>query len=243
MITRVLPSILAGALSLAAAPSAFSVTLLFDLGSGGTPTAAPTNNITDAQAPIANATDTAGNSTSISVTTSGFNGSNTTGTLAPTGSAGAIFSTTYTQDSLYGNTGVFNNVSRPVATMVFSGLDGSGATVYTFDFFASRTGVSDIRETEYNLAGAGSPSSVFLDASNNTSNVVTSAGIIPTAGGTITLTVDAGPNNNNGTGTDPTRFYYLGALRVTTAPVPEPSIFGLLVLSGAALMRRRRTTC
>ncbi len=241
MNTKFLPSILVGAFGLAAVPSAFSVTLLFDLGSGGTPTAAPTNNITDAQAPIADATDTDGNLTGIGVTTSGFNGSNTNGTLVPAGSAGTIFSTTYTRDSLYGNTGLFNNVSRPVATMVFSGLDGSGATVYTFDFFASRTSVSDNRETEYNLAGAGSPLSVFLDASNNTSNFVTSAGIIPTAGGIITLTVDAGPNNNNGTGADPTRFYYLGAMRLTTAPIPEPSAAGLLFLSGAALLRRRRT--
>lgn len=236
MMTRTLPSILAGIFVLAAASPASAAVLLFDVGAAGTPTPAPTNNIVEAQGTIANATDTSGSATGISVVTSGFNASNTVGTMAPTGAAGAIFSSSFTQDSLFGNTAVFGAGSFPLATIVFSGLDGSGATGYTFDFFASRTSVSDNRETEYNLTGAGPAVSYFLDAANNTSNIATSAAIIPTSGGTITLRVDAGPNNTN-TGTN---FYYLGAFRLTTAPVPEPSAAVLAALGTVMAFRRRR---
>ena len=61
----------------------------------------------------------------------------------------------------------------------------------------------------------------FLDASNNLSNIVTPQALIPTAGGTITDSVnDVRTNNSDG---ELTGFYYPGAFRLTTAPVPEPS--------------------
>lgn len=234
MITRALSTLLMAAFGLAAASAASAAVLLFDVGAGGTAAVAPNNSIVEATTLIANATDTTGSATGIAVGVIGFNGSNANGTLAPTGAAGAIFSTVFTQDSLFGNTVVFNNVIRPSATLTFSGLDGTGATAYRFDFFASRTGVTDNRETEYAVAGLTSVST-FLNASANVSEIATVSNMIPTAGGTITLTVDPGPNNNNGTG-----FYYLGAFRLTTAPVPEPSAAGLLIVSAAAALRRRR---
>ncbi len=55
----------------------------------------------------------------------------------------------------------------------------------------------------------------------------------PTAGGAITITMNAGPNNTNGT----TKFYYINAMRVTS--VPEPAA-ALLTVFGAALAFRRR---
>ena len=199
--------------------------LLFDVGAGATPTAAPANNIVEAQATIANATDTTGSATGISVATAGFNGSNTNGTLTPSGAA-AIFDANSTRDSLYGNTALFNSVIRPSATLTFTGLDATGATAYSFDFFASRTGVADNRETEYAVAGS-TTVSAFLNASANVSEITSVSNMIPAPGGIITLTVDPGPNNNNATG-----FYYLGAFRLTTVAVPEPSAAGL---------RRRRS--
>ncbi|MES2469991.1 MAG: PEP-CTERM sorting domain-containing protein [Verrucomicrobiota bacterium] len=241
MINRALPFSLAAAIGLATVSSASAVVLLFDVGAAGTQAVAPTNNIVEAQAAIANATDTTGSATGISVATVGFNASNTNGTTSPTGAAGAIFGSPFTQDSLFGNSLVpvggapFNGVLRPSATLTFSGLDVTGATSYSFDFFASRTGVTDNRETEYAVAGL-TTVSAFLNASANVSEIATVSNMIPTAGGTITLTVDPGPNNNNTNG-----FYYLGAFRLTTAPVPEPSSAGLLILGAAGALRRRRS--
>lgn len=233
MFHRPCSALLVAAFGLAATGSAPAVVLLFDVGAGANPTAAPTNNIVEAQATIADATDTTGSATGISVATAGFNGSNLNGTLTPSGSA-VIFDPNSTRDSLYGNTALFNSVIRPSATLTFTGLDGTGATSYSFDFFASRTGVSDNRETEYAVAGL-TTVSTFLNASANVSEIASVSNMIPAPGGTITLTVDPGPNNNNTTG-----FYYLGAFRLTTAAVPEPSAAGLLLLGAAAGLRRRR---
>lgn len=234
MNNRALPFSLAAALGLATVSPASAVVLLFDVGAAGTQAVAPANNIVEAQATIANATDTTGSATGISVATVGFNASNTAGTTAPTGAAAAIFGTLFTQDSLFGNTVVFNTVIRPSATLTFSGLDGTGATSYSFDFFASRTGATDNRETEYAVAGL-TTVSAFLNASANVSEITSVNNMIPAPGGTITLTVDPGPNNNNSNG-----FFYLGAFRLTTAAVPEPSSAGLLLLGAAAGLRRRR---
>lgn len=234
MITQAFPTILVAALGLAAAAPASAAVLLFDVGAAGTAAVAPNNSIVEATTLLTNTTDTTGSATGISVAVTGFNGSNTNGTLAPTGAAGAIFASVFTQDSLFGNTGTFNTVIRPFATLTFSGLDGTGATGYSFDFFASRTGVADNRETQYEVAGL-TTVSAYLNAANNVSQLATVGSMIPTSGGVITLTVDPGPANTNGTG-----FYYLGAFRLTTAPVPEPSAAGLLILTAAAALRRRR---
>lgn len=234
MITRA--TCFAVVLSFAAVSSSSAAVLLFDVGASGTAATVPNNSIVEATTLLANTTDTTGSATGISVAVSGFNGSNTNGTLAPTGAAGALFGPLFTQDSLFGNTGTFNGVIRPSATLTFSGLDGSGATTYSFDFFASRTGVTDNRETEYAVAGL-TTVSTFLNAANNLSELTTVSNMIPTAGGVITLTVDPGPANTNGTG-----FYYLGAFRLTTAAVPEPSAAGLLFLSAGVMLRRQRRT-
>ena len=80
---------------------------------------------------------------------------------------------------------------------------------YDFTFFGSRAYMTNNMETIYRLAGADTLS-VSLNVANNTSSTVTIHDIRPDIDGTITLTVQAGPNNNNSY-----RFYYLNALRIS----------------------------
>lgn len=219
-----------------AAPASASV-LLFDFGDGAAANTspAPTNNVTPAQLPVSNATDSTGSATGISLATMGFNpGSNGNGTLAPTGAA-AIFDVLATKDNLFGHIQPFSpNPSLPMGTLTFSGLDASGGTSYSFDFFASRTGVGDNRSTIYSVSGLNSGSAT-LDAANNTSNLGTVLGIIPDGSGNITVNITAAAANNNANG-----FFYIGALRLTTAAVPEPSAAAFLGLALIAPLSRRR---
>lgn len=136
-----------------------------------------------------------------------FNGINTAGTQTPDSSLG--FPPTATQDSYFGNTVLFGGLVEPTGGMLFTGLDTTKE--YTFEIFASRTGVGDNRETQYRFDGL-TLDSVLLNPSNNTSNIV-SLTMKPKADGTIDLIVSPGPNNNNGSG-----FFYLGALTIIYEP-------------------------
>ena len=82
---------------------------------------------------------------------------------------------------------------------------------YDFTFFASRIGAGDNRETAYNIKG-GNEKTVYLNASNNTGNVVTATNIKPDADGVIIITIGAGPNNNNGA-----KYYYLNSMSIQPA--------------------------
>ncbi|MBX3427306.1 MAG: PEP-CTERM sorting domain-containing protein [Pirellulales bacterium] len=226
---------------LVAATHASAATLLFDFGSATTPTGGNYNNIDPSQQPILNAIDSSGAPTGIGLTSSGFNelGPNTNGTLAP-GGAAAIFDAQATRDNLFGHSTNFNAPSpRPQGLLNLTGLDGSGATAYSFTFFGSRLGVSDNRETAYAVTGANA-STVYLDSSNNVNNVAVASGIVPTAGGTVSITVGAGPNNTN---TD-SFFYYLGAMQIESTRVPEPAsiALGVVGLAGVAVRRRLRVS-
>lgn len=222
--------------------SAPASVLFFDFGdqAAANISAAPTNNITPAQLPVVNATDSSGSATTISLATAGFNpGSNQNGTTLPLGDA-AIFSLlpNATKDNLFGHTQAFSPApALPKATLTFSGLDITGNTTYKFDFFASRTGVAlpaDVRTTLYSVTGLNSGSAI-LDAANNTSNIATVTGIVPNASGIITVDLQAAASNTN-----PTGFYYIGALRLTTTAVPEPSAAALLGLALMTPLSRRR---
>lgn len=213
-----------------------AATLRFDFGNIGQQVPTNYNSIGPAQDPILNAIDISGAGTGIGLASTGFNslGDNQAGTQTPTGAA-AIFDPLATRDSLFGHDSNFNIGSpRPLATLTFSGLDGSGATNYEFTFFASRTGVSDNRETKYSVAGANNGVG-FLNVANNTSNVAIVSGIVPTAGGVVTINIEKGPNNSNGD-----KFFYLGAMQLVSAAVPEPTTCGLLALSSLGLLFRRR---
>lgn len=182
---------------------------------------------------IADMIDSTGASTGAGISISGFfPGSNLTGHTAPTGAA-AIFAATATRDNAFGHTGPFSgNDNAPLGTVSLTGLNPS--QTYDFTFFASRIDVTDNRETQYDVSGANS-GIAFLDASNNASSIVVVSGIQPTGAGTVSIAVSAGPNNNNGS-----KFYYLGAMMISSAAIPEPTSALLAALAGIGFLFRRR---
>jgi hypothetical protein len=168
----------------------------------------------------------------------GFNeiGINSNGPNPPEGTMAALFSVEMTRDNLFGHSDNFNvGAPRPSAEFTLSGLDPTGATAYSFIFSAGRTGVTDNRETQYEVIGRTAGLS-FLDASSNTSEVAFMEPIVPDVNGELKLIVRAGPSNTNGS-----KFYYLGAMRMDTVAIPEPSGVLMFVCGGTllGLLRRR----
>lgn len=216
-----------------------AASVFFDFGDSGQPTGGNYNNFfmnPPQTGSIASAIDENGAATGIGVTVSGFfNGSNQTGTTAaspPTGAA-AIFDPQATRDNAFGHAAAFGtNPLTPVGTVAFTGLDP--ALPYTFTIFAARLGVTDVREAQYDVTGANA-GSALLNATNNTSNVAVIADIFPTAAGTIQLQASPGPNN-----TSASRFYFLGALELSTIPEPCGALVGLSGALAAVGAARRR---
>jgi hypothetical protein len=102
---------------------------------------------------------------------------------------------------------------------VFPGFKLTGlnpSAKYTLTFYASRTGVSDNRETGYTVTGANSGYAA-LDAANNITNTASVTGILPNAAREITIAIGPTANNNNSV-----KYTYLGALRVDVV-LPPPA--------------------
>lgn len=137
--------------------------------------------------------------------TTPFNGVNANGAITLTGAA-SIFPTTASMDSFFGNTALFNNVSNPIGVITFSGLDP--AKLYSFEIFASRNGVGDVRSALYTVTGA-TTTSATLDAANNSSLTTVTSAINPDSSGVITLQAEKNTDNTNGSG-----FFYLGAIKM-----------------------------
>ncbi len=184
----------------------YASTMLFDYGDAGMPTALTgwNNAVNPFPATIANCVDSNGTATSVSMVMSNwYGGSNTNGTQSPDPSLG--YPVSATRDNAFGG---IDWVASPTSHVYLTGLDSSKK--YTLTFFASRTGVSDNRETEYAVFGAaGSADMVFLNAVNNTSNKVTTVAITPTAAGEIVTRLTWGPNNSSAL-----KFWYVGVLQV-----------------------------
>jgi hypothetical protein len=159
-----------------------------------------------------------------------FGGANTAGTTAST-----LFPTESTRDSLFGNTETFSGLANIFPSFKLTGLDLGSS--YSFTFYASRTGVSDNRETGYTINGGNSGFTAFNAANNVDGISATVPGIVPTGSGEITISLAPTANNNNAN-----HFTYLGVMRVDV--VPEPSSW-LLALSGVGLLllvNRRRSS-
>ena len=143
-----------------------------------------------------------------------FANENHGGTSTPTTSVSEFNYTNLGLDSLYVSGG------DNTAAFTLSGLDTS--TQYVFTMFASRTGVSGERAADYTLTGANTDT-VTLDATGNTSNIVSTVAITPNASGEITFTMAM-----NGTST----FAYLGGMQITAIPEPATAAgaLGIAVL-------------
>ena len=152
------------------------------------------------------------------------------GTETPSGDA-AQFGVAATDDYFFGHTGAFaGEESNPLSVLEFQNL--SQSKTYTLTIFSSRTGVNDNRETVFESFGTEIVSGA-LNPSNNDSGVLVLSGLSAGLDGTISLSVFAGPNNDN-----TNSFYYLGAIRLDA--VPSPAGAGVLGLGGLLAGRRRR---
>lgn len=110
--------------------------------------------------------------------------------------------------SFYGNTATFLNLIVPKSTIKFTSLDPQSS--YDFSIFASRMGSTDNREAYYQFSGATvADTTLYLDASDNSSNIVSAVGIVPDNNGEIFIEIGPGPNNTNTTG-----FYYISAMNI-----------------------------
>ena len=202
-------------------------TLLLDFGSSATPTQngpAPDdpnnfwNNVTEAVGSIdvgklTNLVNTQNIETTIGLEiVSRFNGANTNGTLDS-----AIFAPNATRDSLYGNTEAWNSLSDITPSFKLTGLNPE--RVYNITFYASRLGVSDVREASYTIEGE-CTTIVAFDPANNIDNAVTAMGIVPDEMNEITISLAPTGNNNNGY-----HFTYLGVMKVEEIPEQQPIIF------------------
>lgn len=134
-----------------------------------------------------------------------FGGANTNGTTAS-----LLYPSAATSDSLYGNTEAFGGRTNVFPVFRLAGL--SPSLEHTLTFYASRMGVTDIRESRYTITGATTEETV-LNASSNVDGT-TQVTLNPAADGTITVAIDPGPSNNNAN-----HFTYMGVL-VVDAPIP-----------------------
>ncbi|RYD34744.1 MAG: hypothetical protein EOP87_08635 [Verrucomicrobiaceae bacterium] len=159
--------------------------------------------------------------------TGAFRGVNSGGTTSST-----LFPADATRDSFFGNTVSSTNFpgTFPNGQLTLSGLNP--AETYSILFYASRTGDSVNRESSYTATGGNGSQTRALN-SNNTNGSVTVTGLTPDSNGRIVI--DVGPGANNAT---TEKFYYLGAMEITSVPEPGVSLLGAGAL--AFLLIRRR---
>jgi lysophospholipase L1-like esterase len=164
------------------------------------------NNLNTAtQDTILNLTNTQNQSTGIAIWIhDAFTGVNINGTTTP--NAALSIPSTASSDSFFGSVAPHNGVSEPTGGFTLSGLNKNNK--YSFSFFASRTGITDNRETSYKVTGE-TEETVALDAANNTANMVTVKDMKPSANGTIIIAVGPGANNTNAS-----KYYFIGFMRI-----------------------------
>ena len=119
-----------------------------------------------------------------------------------------------TRDTLWGNTEVTNSLTDVFPRFRIDGLAPSWH--HTLTFYASRSGVSDSRQTRYTVTGAGS-ASVDLEVANNTSNTAVLFNVVSAQDGNIEVALSPGPTNNS-----LGHYTYLGSLQIDAQPGPAP---------------------
>ncbi len=147
-----------------------------------------------------------------------FNGANESGTTSS-----PLLPANATRDSLFGNTEAHGGVANVFPRFKLTGLDP--AAEYDLTFYASRTGVSDNRETGYTVAGSNAGFAA-LDAANNVTSSARVTGIVPDVQGEITVSIAPTARNNNAY-----HYTYLGVLRLD-AVFPAPEFGPLSVADG-----------
>lgn len=221
------------ALAVLGATTLCAQVIQLDFGSSSILSGAGWNNVDESTTTIASLVDSSGTPTGISFAIAGYNTApNSSGTNAGLDA----WPGTATGDNLYGNLSSWSGQVCPEITIDFGNLDPTSS--YDFAIFASRMGVSDNRSALYSFSGSTTGSAV-LDAANNTSTVAVVAGIVPTPGGTIALSITPDASNTNGTG-----FYYIGLMELSgsLSAIPEPGFLTSLIGLGALglCLRRRR---
>jgi len=232
-ILTILLILFAGTNSLTAAPIVDGTKILINWGDVAvTDPGTSWNEAGDANVTGLALTDTAGNIlTGVTLDSNGSN-SGTVGGTAPT-PAYAPFSPTVAYD--YAAVFSLNSFASatPVTALTFDGLDTGFS--YTFVFYADKAGGADNTAT-YTISGANSGSATYNYTADGR-GVETIAGITPTAGGQITMSIlNASAGNTQLRGG-------LGAMEIT-AVVPEPGTFSLMgiAMGSLLLMRSLRST-
>ena len=135
---------------------------------GGTDTALPWNTLTNSiNGDLANLWTLNGKQTEIGIEVNKpFNGTNSSGTNSA--DPALLYPSFASSDSFFGNSEEFSGIVRDTAGVKIYGLDISNA--YDLNLFASRL-ASDNRETAYHIQASNKDTIVFLDASDNTSNI------------------------------------------------------------------------
>lgn len=227
---RLRPWLAALLVTLAAGASSSAAVILIDVGNTTGPAGTGWNTISAINATNQSLLDTLGASTGITWTSTGFDGAsaNTSGDF--TGDALAAFGSNInaSRDYFFGNT-----PTNPNPIVTFSGLDTS--MTYTFTVFGGRWTIANTRSADYTVTGNGPGTTLYLDASNNTGNVITFSNVTPTSGGTITLSMFRASDNNS----NPNYYTYLNAIKIES--IPEPTALVLIGGAGAFLVLGRRS--
>lgn len=184
---------------------------------GGTSASAEWNNLNLTNKVISGLKDTQGNDTGIKVEENdAFSGVNTDGVALTT--TDFFMPQDVSSTSIWGySTGTFGTAPlQPTGGYIFSQLNQD--LFYDFYIYASRKDATDNRETCYIISGE-NKDTLYLNASNNATDIVIARNIKPTVGAKISLVVKAGFNNTN-----EYKFYYLNAIMIIANAAGNSSV-------------------